>query len=178
MSRLGHEDDVRDGDIAVATVAERDLTRIFLERFRELLEGMPVGQPTWVTSEGPEGGIYGTLDALTAEQASQDAGGITAAAHAEHLRWALQLVNDYFDGKEPTANWSASWSVTEVDDEEWDELRAKVRATGERLLANVSASQRWSDEMSLNGALASYGHTAYHLGALRLLQQRITRGES
>lgn len=176
MTRAAEEKIVRDENAAPRPVAEKDLTSVFIERYRELLEGMPEGDPTWVTSGGPEGGIYGTLGALSAEQASTEIDGTTAAAHAEHVRWALQLVNDYFDGKEPTSGWSESWLVSRVDEAAWDALRAKLRATGERLLTNVRDSQQWGDEMSINGALASYGHTAYHLGAMRQLHKRLERG--
>ena len=52
-----------------ATIDVHDqLTSVFLGKYRELLEGMPTGEPTWVTSGGPEGGVYGTLaDAWTAQ---------------------------------------------------------------------------------------------------------------
>lgn|SRR5690606_21993064 len=165
--------DVRDEKRAPRAVASESLTSLFMERYRELLEGMPEGEPTWVTNGGPEGGIYGTLESLSAEQASTEIDGTTAAAHAEHVRWALQLVNDYFAGTEPSGGWSESWLVSRVDPAGWNALRTRLRAAGEQLLANVRDSQQWGDEMSINGALASYGHTAYHLGALRQLQKRL-----
>ena len=176
MTQLPQGDDVEHANPPLDTINEESLTKIFGERYGELLEGVPQGEPTWVTNGGPEGGIFGTLDALSAQEASTVVAGTTAAAHAEHVRWALQLVNDYFDGREPTSDWSQSWLVKEVDDEAWDELRARVRETGERLLTNVRTLHRWGDEMSVNGALASYGHNAYHLGALRQLQKSVSRG--
>ena len=100
------------------------------------------------------------------------------AAHAEHVRWAVQLVNDYFDGKASQASWSESWTVREVDAEQWDRLRAELREAGEKLLENLRERQRWNDDMALNGALASYGHTAYHLGALRQFMKRVTGGRA
>lgn len=165
--------DVRDENLAPRKVVGESLTSLFLERYRELLEGMPEGDPTWVTSGGPEGGIYGTLESLSAEQASTEIDGSTAAAHAEHVRWALQLVNDHFAGKEPSGDWSESWLVSRVDQAAWDALRTRLRDAGEQLLTNVRDAQQWGDEMSINGALASYGHTAYHLGALRQLRKRL-----
>src|SRR5690606_12485883 len=94
MTEATQGDDVRNANLTLDTIAEESLTSIFGERYRELLEGMPEGEPTWVTNGGPEGGIYGTLAALSAQEASTVVDGTTVAAHAAHVRWALQLVND------------------------------------------------------------------------------------
>lgn len=149
------------------------LTRTLGALYRELLEGMPPGEPTWITSGGTEGGLYGSIDDLTAQQASRDLEGTTLAAQVEHVRWALQLVNDYFDGVAPTADWSASWLVSEVDDAAWERLRRDMRRTGDRLLSNLANRQRWNEGMNMQGAFASYGHTAYHVGAVRQIRKRL-----
>lgn len=155
-------------------VSGRELTATLSSLFRELLEGRPRDEPVWMISGGHESGAYGTTEGLSAEQASRELNGTTLAAHVEHLRWALQLVNDYFDGQAPTADWSASWSVKEVDEAGWEDLKAGLRKEGEALLENLETRQRWNDEMAKTGALASLGHTAYHLGALRQLRKRLT----
>lgn len=152
------------------------LTEVFYQRYEELLDGAPAGEPTWVTTGGPEGGLNGTLAALDAEQASRDVDGLSAAAHAEHVRWAMQMVNDHFDGIPPTGDWSASWTVKEVDAAGWDRLRNDVRETGAKLLDNLQKKHDWNDEMAMVGAFASYGHTAYHLGALRQFKKRVEGG--
>ncbi len=155
--------------------AEELLTTLFADRYRELLEGMPDGDPTWVTNGGREGGVYGTLADLTAEEASREVAGTTIAAHAEHLRWAIDLVNAYFEGETPPASWAESWSVTVVDEPAWEALKARVRRAGDRLLAAIPAKHSWREEFAANGALASYGHAAYHLGAMRQLK-KVVRG--
>lgn len=144
--------------------------------YRELLEGMPAGEPTWITNGGPEGGLYGTVSGLTAEQASRELDGTTAAAHTEHVRWAMQLVNDHFDGVEPTSNWSESWKVKAVEERAWAQLRDDLREVGELLLTNLTTRQRWNEGMNMQGALASFGHTAYHVGAVRQLAKRLQDG--
>jgi len=161
---------------APETVPGPALTRTLEGLYRELLEGMPTGEPTWVTTGGPEGGLYSAVADLDAEQASRELDGTTVAAHAEHVRWALQLVNDYFEGVEPTSNWSESWKVSTVDEREWAELQAALRDAGARLLENLATRQRWNEGMSMQGALASYGHTAYHVGAVRQLRKRLLAG--
>lgn len=151
------------------------LNTIFLDRYRELLEGIPEGEATWITSGGPGGGLYGTLEVLTAAQASQAFGGTSIIAHAEHVRWAIALVNAYFRGTEPAAAWSESWRVSQLDDKAWRELRNSLREEGSSLLRNIESLHRWDEEAAINGALASLAHTAYHLGAIRQLQRRVTQ---
>lgn len=161
------------GVSAQQPVSAERLTTAFHDRYQELLEGTPEGEPSWITSGGPEGGVHGTLTGLSASQASATIDGTTIAAHAEHLRWALQLVNDFLAGLEPPGDWSESWRVTEVDESAWDALRSDLEQEGAKLLANIRHRQQWGDDMSLSGALASFGHTAYHLGALRQLRKRV-----
>ncbi len=164
-----------------ATAAAHDpgvelLTNTFLARYREILEGMPDGEPTWVTSGGVTGGVHGTLQDVTADEASRAVAGNTIAGHTEHLRWAIDLVNDYFAGKEPPADWSESWKVKTVDAAGWEALRADLRRAGQDLLRNVDRLDTWSEEFAANGALASYGHAAYHLGAIRQLKKVVRAG--
>src|SRR5690606_2346980 len=175
MSETRTLDERRAAGADTSQLAAR-LTQAFHDRYQELLDGARAGEPTWVTSGGPEGGLNGTLAALDAEQASRDVAGTSAAAHAEHVRWAIQMVNDHFDGIPPSGDWSASWTVKVVDQAEWDRLRIELRQAGERLLSNVLAKHDWRDELALIGALASYGHTAYHLGALRQFQKQVEGG--
>ena len=159
--------------VDAASTEETHLERLnasFVELYRELLEGVPDDQYTWVTSGGREGGAYGTLADVTAEEASRDVNGTTLAAHAYHMFWAIERANKYFAGQ-PGGSWDESWAVHRVTPEDWDELRAEFRRAGDRLLANAAAKQDWRAEGAAHGAIASYGHAAYHLGALRQLKK-------
>lgn len=149
------------------------INKIYIERVRELLDGEPAGQPTWVTSGGPEGGINGSIADLSAEQASREIGGTTIAAQVEHERWALRLANDYFDGVEPTSNWSASWTVRSVDEQAWAALRQALRDEGAKLLEHLATRQEWDKTEALNPTFAIYGHLAYHLGAIGQLRKLV-----
>jgi len=157
-----------------ATTLER-LTERFVERYREILEGIPEGEPTWVTSGGREGGLYGTIADLDAGQASRDIAGSSIAAHTEHLRWAIDLANGYFRGVEPPLDWSPSWAVKTVDDAAWRKLQSEVRRAGDELLGHITTKHGWTIPDMVNGALASYAHAAYHLGAIRQMK-KIVRG--
>ncbi len=150
------------------------LTTRFRERLDELLNGMPAGEPTWITTGGPAGGLNGSVADLSAEQASREVAGTTVAAHIEHVRWALRMVNDYFAGADgPPPNWSESWSVRSVDGPAWDALRAALKAEGDSLLRNVATAHDWTDDFAANGALTTFGHLAYHLGAVRQLRKLV-----
>jgi hypothetical protein len=69
----------------------------FVEAIASLLEEVHVGPPdpraTWITSNRPNSGFLGTLDAVAASVASQSPapGMNTIAAHAAHLLFALSL---------------------------------------------------------------------------------------
>lgn len=167
-----HADDPRHPDSAreLATA----LTRTYEIHYRELLEGVPEGEPTWVTSGGAAGGLHGTLGNLTAEQASQQVNGTTLAAHVEHLMWAIQLVNNYFRGEAAPHDWSESWSVNTVNADAWQSLQEAVQAAGDELLAHLSSPAAWDQEIGRLVMLASYGHSAYHLGAIRQLAKAVS----
>lgn len=159
--------------MVAAPLSGAELARNVTDLFHELLEGMPGGQPTWITSGGPDGGAYGTIAALDAAQASMALGGTSVAAHVEHLRWALQLFNAFFEGQPPPANWADSWLVSTVTEGEWDQLQDDLRATATEALGYLSNRSWWDDAGFMRGVLAAYGHTAYHLGALRQLRKQL-----
>jgi hypothetical protein len=149
------------------------LTGLFIERYRELIEGMPEDEPTWVTTGGREGGLIGSVAGLSAEQASRDFAGASIASHVEHVRWAIELANGFFRGDDARPSWSESWSVKNVDDTRWEALRAGLESAATELMGHLGSKQSWEEALSVTGALASFGHTAYHLGAIRQLRKQV-----
>lgn len=149
------------------------LTRLFVDRYRELIEGVPDDEPTWVTTGGRAGGLLGSVSGLSAVQASRDFGGTSIASHVEHVRWAIELANGFFEGSTAQPAWSESWQVKTVSKAAWDDLTTRLEDAAARLLVHVEAKQDWADAMSVTGALASFGHTAYHLGAIRQLRKLV-----
>jgi hypothetical protein len=123
-------------------------------------------------------GLLRSLDTLTAEQASAvpPGGSSSIAAHADHLRYGLSLLNRWARGESPfaDADWTASWRRLEVSTDEWDRLRDQLREEAGRWQEGFpTLLQRGEEE--LTGAIAGAAHLAYHLGAIRQID-RATRG--
>jgi hypothetical protein len=120
-------------------------------------------------------GLLRSLDRLSAEAASQPAtGGASIAAHVDHLRYGLSLMNRWATGENPfrDANWSASWKRSAVTKEEWATLRRQLEHEVERWLA-VVATPRDVTADELNSMIGSVVHLAYHLGAMRQIDRTL-----
>ena len=143
---------------------------------RELLDGS-AAEACWVLNRG-DAGLLRSLDHLSASAASAAApgGGPSIAAHVDHLRYGLSLMNRWSEGQDPwgDADWGASWRRLRVSDQEWAALRDQLGAEAHRWLETVGQPRSLS-EPELTGMLASVVHLAYHLGAVRQID-RSTRG--
>jgi hypothetical protein len=154
----------------------RELTETLAALLGELVDGPP-GEAYMLNQGDP--GLLRSLDKLTARDASAAVpGGAPVAAHVDHLRYGLSLMNRWSAGENPFggADWSASWRKTSVSDAEWQELRTGIRAEAHRWLAAVREPRDVS-AVELNGIVGSIAHLAYHLGAIRQIN-RIARGPS
>ena len=142
--------------------------------FRELIDG-PDPNAAWMLNRG-DAGLLRSLDKLTASAASAPgAGGASIAAHVDHLRYGLSLMNRWSQGEDDpwsTADWTASWSRSIVNDEEWAALRQKLGAEARAWLETLSAPRDYT-EARLNDVIASVAHLAYHLGAIRQIDRSI-----
>jgi hypothetical protein len=145
----------------------RDFTNTMTTLLRELTEGSAAGG-AYILNRG-DVGLLRSLDKLTAEDASSSAsGGATIAAHVDHLRYGLSLMNRWSSGENPfdTASWGTSWRITRVSESEWRALRAGLRDEADRWLDAVGSPRDVSEE-ELNSVVGSIAHLAYHLGAIR-----------
>jgi hypothetical protein len=146
--------------------------------FRELTDGPPGF--AYMLNQG-DAGLLRSLDRLSAREASASVhGGGTIAAHVEHLRYGLSLMNRWAAGENPfdDADWSASWRLSAVSDAEWAELRAALAGEAHRWMG-VLATEREVNRVELNGVVGSIAHLAYHLGAIRQIDgKRLTQRES
>jgi hypothetical protein len=145
--------------------------------FGELVDGPP-GTVCFVLNPG-DIGLLRSLDKLSADAASQSThGGATIAAHVDHLRYGLSLLNRWSRGENPwaDADWTQSWRISKVSEAEWRQLRADL-GSEIRNWARALGEPRDMDETELNGVIASVAHLAYHLGAIRQID-RAARGPS
>lgn len=147
--------------------------------FSELIAG-PAKEAAWMLNP-KDAGLLRSLDLLSASAASTrpDADGASIAAHADHLRYGLSLMNRWAAGEaDPwsTADWTSSWRRSDVTEQAWAASRQALRAEAERWLSALRAPREYS-AMELNGVIASIAHLAYHLGAIRQIDRSI-RGPS
>ena len=130
----------------------------------------------YMLNPGDEG-MLRSLEKLSGADASVlTATGSSIAAHVDHIRYGLSLMNQWSQGENPfgSADWSESWKKTNVSEPEWQQRIAELRAEAARWLGVVRAP-RQVDEDGLKGLIGSIAHLAYHLGAIRQIKQA-TRG--
>jgi len=142
--------------------------------FGELLDGP--AREAYMLNRG-DAGLLRSLDTLSAGQASAVThGGASIAAHVDHLRYGLSLMNRWSAGENPfdAADWSASWRKTAVSDAEWQTLRAEFAREARQWL-KVLEVPRDVTSAELNGLFGSIAHLAYHFGAIRQID-RTARG--
>jgi hypothetical protein len=114
-------------------------------------------------------GMLRSLERLSAAQASEPTRtGSSIAAHVDHVRYGLSLMNRWSQGENPFADaeWQASWKKTSVNDAEWEGLRAQLRHEAAQWLV-VLRTPRDVAGIELSGMVGSIAHLAYHLGAIR-----------
>lgn len=135
----------------------------------ELVDGVAVNGPAFCLNAG-DVGLLRSLNNLSAADASQSAqGGATIAAHTQHVRYGLSLMNRWTsEGGDPfaSAKWGEAWMVSDVSEQQWDELRAGLREEAHRWISALG-QPRDLQQVELAGVIASVAHLAYHLGAVR-----------
>lgn len=140
-----------------------------LHLLSELFHGTPESGGFMLNSGDP--GMLEQLDRTSAKVAStRNVEGLTTiAAHVDHVLYGIGLLNRWADG-EPTpwvnADWTASWRRTQVNEEQWADLRSRLRDAIDDWMVNVEQQLEW-DHLVACGTIASVAHSAYHLGAIR-----------
>lgn len=137
--------------------------------FSELVNGADRKGGAYVLNSG-DAGLLASLDRLSAAEASRSVhGGATIAAHAQHLRYGLSLMNRWArEGGNPFADatWDEAWKVGVVNDSQWAEIRGGLGDQAHRWL-EVLGTPRSVIRAELTGMIGSIVHLAYHLGAMR-----------
>lgn len=123
-------------------------------------------------------GLFRSLARLSAGQASlvPPNGGASIAAHVDHLRYGLEMLNRSSRGEDPPSDYSASWTRTTVSEAEWhsrlDALRAEAIAW-----RDVLAQPSRLAQLDLATVIGSIAHLGYHFGAIRQIDRSV-RGPS
>jgi hypothetical protein len=141
--------------------------------FAELVEGATASGGPFILNSG-DAGLLRSLDKLTAADASRSVhDGATIAAHVQHVRYGLSLMNRWAaQGGNPFADatWDAAWKVTSVDARTWQEIRDGLRDEARRW-HDVLKTPRDVTETELCGMAGSIAHLAYHVGAIRQINK-------
>jgi len=150
-----------------------DISSALGRLFAELVDGARDRGGAFMLNSG-DVGLLQSLDKLSAADASRLVnGGATIAAHAQHLRFGLSLMNRWAsEGGDPfaSAKWDEAWRVSGVDETKWEEIRGGLRDEAHRWLRTLS-SPRDASEVELCGMIGSIAHLAYHLGAIRQIDR-------
>ncbi|HYP14975.1 MAG TPA: DinB family protein [Bryobacteraceae bacterium] len=157
-------------------MAETNIVNALQTLLAELVDGSGSSQ-AWMLNPN-DGGLLNSLNKLSAEEASAipSTGGASIAAHVDHLRYGLGLMNRWSQGEQPfaDADYSASWLRNTVSEAEWTSLREALRSEAYAWREAIKRPRDVSD-FELTGMIASVAHFAYHVGAIRQIN-RTTRG--
>jgi hypothetical protein len=146
-----------------------DIHRPLSQLFAELVNGPTERGEAFMLNTG-DIGLLRSLDHVSPAEASHAVdGGATIAAHAQHVRYGLSLMNRWAaNGGNPFADakWDEAWKVSVVSETQWEEIRRGLRDEAQRWL-DVLGAPREMAPIELTGMIASIAHLAYHLGAIR-----------
>src|SRR6476469_6426947 len=148
-----------------------DFGSTFPTLFSELVDGASPTEGYVLNRSDP--GLLRSLDKLSATAASAiTPTGSSIASHVDHLRYGLSLMNRWSAGENPfdDADWNASWSRPRVTDEEWAQLRQDLKDEAHRWLGALKKPREMT-QSEMNSVVGSIAHLAYHLGAIRQIDQ-------
>ncbi len=115
--------------------------------------------------------MFETLATISAAEASLPVGGTcaTLAAQVKHTAFYLDVLEQALRaGQFERQDWGKIWQETSaVTPEEWDEIKAALRDSYNRLKAYIADTPAWAGEQQIGGIIATIVHTAYHLGEIR-----------
>jgi hypothetical protein len=155
------------------TISTTDISPALARLFSELVDGTSGTAGAFILNSGDLGLLH-ALDKTSAADASRSVnGGATIAAHAQHLRYGLSLMNRWAtSGGDPFADatWDEAWKISGVDATGWEEIRNGLRGEAQRW-HSMLGSPRAATAVELTGMIASIGHLAYHLGAIRQISK-------
>lgn len=132
---------------------------------REACDGSPQAS-SYFSDGGLDGSLIGTLDRVTAAEASHPWGNTSIAAHAGHVQFGLSASAAWIRGDRAPRDWQESWASRTVDEPAWKRMREQIRAGFDELRQAMEKHALDSAE-AFGGAVGAIAHIAYHLGAIR-----------
>src|SRR5258708_673437 len=125
--------------------------------FSELVDGPDSPTGAFVLNTG-DAGLLRSLDKLSAADASRSVNdGATIAAHVQHVRYGLSLMNRWAaDGGNPFADakWDEPWKISSVDTAAWQEIRHGLGDEAHRWVQALRSPRDVTD-IELTGMIAS-----------------------
>src|SRR5690349_872881 len=131
------------------------ITNTLQTLYAELIDGAPLSG-AYILNKG-DAGLLASLDKISSADASKSsAGGASIAAHVDHLRYGLSLMNRWAAGeKNPWqgADWTVSWRTTRVTDDEWKRLRAELRKETTKWMEDRKSTRLNSSHVEISYAV-------------------------
>lgn len=152
------------------TINQDDFTQALSILLRESFEGMATSEEQVYLDGGA--GIFATLGKISAEQASTEINANTIAAHAEHARFYIELLDNYLNKDYRVQDFHQSWRLRTVSDDEWDTVREGMSQTYRKITETLDKNDEWGLD-AITVAMGIVAHTAYHLGAIRQMAKNL-----
>lgn len=116
--------------------------------------------------------LFESIDQLDHLQASEFVNGSkeTIAGHIFHMIFYIIVLQEYItDERTGKTDWNESWVITEINKEEWMELKENLKKEFIKLKGFIHAVEDWGQGDFFIGVLSIFAHCAYHLGSVRQL---------
>ena len=153
-------------------ISAQDLVGAILGVVRECFDG---AKDRGAFLDPGQGGLLTLLEGLSARQASTPIAGASIATHAMHLAFSLDAFTDWIEGvREREYDWDSSWSVSTVTEREWRTLCRRMADQAEKLREAIGRKAPVNTEAAW-GAAGALAHTAYHLGAVRVKADALSK---
>ena len=135
--------------------------------FKETFEGSPAEAGGSIYLDRGIG-VFPTVSSLNVENASLASSiqSATIAAHIEHLRYYLEVLDKYLHDEEVKSDWSIAWKIKEVSETELAEIKESLQLEYEKVTKSFAEITDWNED-KMTSAIAIISHSAYHLGSIR-----------
>lgn len=152
-----------------------------LDILGEAVEGGTPGQGTaFLDGTAADGsgnhGLLAALEGVDAAQASREVHGTSIAGQARHTAFHMEVIVRWErDRDRGPFDWKGSFHPAQVGEQEWTELRGRVRTAYEELRAFARTQLDQPVTGDATGGLAGgVAHVAYHLGAVRQMLKTVS----